>query len=156
MQLHELIRISREFNEANISYACMKGPQLARMLYGKEALKESVDLDIMLVNESELETAHRHLMNLGYGQSNLNDYKSWFAKKIFLLGKREVHYFNAKAGCHVDLHVRAGANTYLTAGRFRKLYTDLRIYDLEGMPVPIVPPEQYLTCLLYTSDAADE
>lgn len=149
LQLHELLRICREFNRSGLSYACMKGPQLAKMIYGREALKESVDLDIMLVNESELETAHRVLIELGYDQSNLHDYKSRFAKKIFLLGKREVHYFNAISGCHVDLHIRAAANAYLTAGRFRDLFTDLQSYDLEGIPVPVLPPEKYLVFLCY-------
>lgn len=149
MQLHELIRVSREFNRKGISYACMKGPQLSRMLYGTEALKESVDLDIMLIHEPELEVVHQHLADLGYNKSNLNDYKSRFSKKVFLLGKREVHYYNVNTGCQIDLHVRAGANTYLTAVRFKGLFTNLQSYYLEGVTVPILPPEKYLVFLCY-------
>ncbi len=149
VQLHELIRISREFNRAGVSYACVKGPQLSQMLYEKEALKESVDLDIMLINFSQLETVHRQLTTLGYDRSNLNDYKGRLAKKIFLAGKREVHYFNPGAGCHIDLHVRAAANAYLTAGRFCNFFSDLQEYDLEGVAVPVLPAEKYLVFLCH-------
>ncbi len=149
VQLHELIRISREFNRTGISYACMKGPQLSRMLYEKEALKESVDLDIMLVNASQLELVHRQLAVMGYDRSNLNDYQGWLARKMFLLGKREVHYFSSDTGCHVDLHVRAVANAYLTAGRFCNFFSDLQEYNLEGIAVPVLPSEQYLVFLCH-------
>ena len=45
-QLQELIRITGDFQEAGIPVVVLKGPQLARMVHGREALKESVDLDI--------------------------------------------------------------------------------------------------------------
>ncbi len=149
VQLHELIRIGREFNRTGISYACVKGPQLSRMLYEKEALKESVDLDIMLVNASQLDIAHEQLMILGYDRSNLNDFKGWLGRKMFLLGKREIHYLNSDAACHVDLHVRTFANAYFTAGRFRNFFSDLQKYDLEGVTVPVLPAEKYLVFLCH-------
>lgn len=149
VQLNELIRIGREFNRKGISYACIKGPQLSRMLYEKEALKESVDLDIMLVNVSQLKIANRQLVVLGYDRSNLNDFKGWLGRKMFLLGKREIHYLNSDAGCHVDLHVRTIANAYFTAGRFRNFFSDLQKYDLEGVTVPVLSAEKYLVFLCH-------
>ena len=57
-QLQELIRITGDFQEAGIPVVVLKGPQLARMVYGREALKESVDLDLLLVHDTDLEKAH--------------------------------------------------------------------------------------------------
>jgi hypothetical protein len=149
VQLHELLRVCSNFNESGTAYACIKGPQLARMLYGKEALKESVDLDIMLVKASDLGQVHRQLAVLGYTRSNLNDHKSWISRKIFLIGKREVHYFNPGSRCSIDLHLRAGANTYLTRERFRDFYSDLETYALENSQVHVLPQEKYLVYLCY-------
>ena len=148
-QLHELIRVTACFEKAGISVVVIKGPQLARMIYGREALKESVDLDLMLVHESGLEQAHVLLAELGYTQSNLNAYPGKTSRKIFLIAKREVHYFNPEKGCHIDLHIRPGSNTYLTTGVFRDFYDRLETYDLEGNPVQVLPPEKYLVYLCY-------
>jgi len=148
-QLGELIRVARGLSHAGIAFVVIKGPQLARMLYGREALKESVDLDMMLVCESDLERAHLLLSGMGFTQSNLNAYPGKFSRKIFLIAKREVHYVNPVSQIHIDLHLRAGANTYLTAGRFRNFFEPLETFDVEGQPVNILLPEQYLSYLCY-------
>src|SRR3990172_2597529 len=74
IQLHELTRIAKGLNEAGIGYVCVKGPQLARMIYGREALKESVDLDIMLAHTMDLQAVHGIITGLGYTRSNLDNY----------------------------------------------------------------------------------
>jgi hypothetical protein len=148
-QLGELIRVAQGLNQAGIAFVVIKGPQLARMLYGREALKESVDLDIMLVRESDLEQAHVLLSGIGFTKSDLNGYPGKHSRKIFLIAKREVHFMNPASQVHIDLHIRAGANTYLTAGRFRHFFETLETFYLEGQPVTILPPEQYLAYLCY-------
>jgi hypothetical protein len=149
VQLHELIRITGMFREAGIPVVVIKGPQLARMIYGREALKESLDLDILLVHDGELGRSHSLLAGLGYGQSNLNARRGKISRNIFLIGKREVHYINPGNGCHIDLHIRPGANTYLTAGSFSRIFDSLEPYDLEGQPVQVFTAEQYLVYLCY-------
>jgi hypothetical protein len=148
-QLQELIRVTGGLQAAGIPHVVIKGPQLARMIYGREALKESLDLDIMLVHSSGQEPAHTQLTGMGYMQSNLNAYTGILPRRIFLTGKREVHYFNPANKCHIDLHIRPGANTYLTAGLFRDFFTRLEDFDLEGHPVQVLPPEQYFVYLCY-------
>jgi hypothetical protein len=103
----------------------------------------------MLVRESDLEQAHILLSGMGFTQSDLNAYPGKHSRKIFLIAKREVHYVNPVTQVHIDLHIRAGANTYLTAGRFRHIFESLETFDLEGQPVNILPPEQYLAYLCY-------
>lgn len=148
-QLHELIRIAGDFQQAGIPVVVLKGPQLARMVHGREALKESVDLDILLVQGTDLGKAHLLLKEAGYTQSNLNIHRGKLSRKIFLIAKREVHYFNPRNKTHIDLHARAGANTYLTDNLFRHIFDELETFDLDGQPVTIFAREQYLVYLCY-------
>jgi hypothetical protein len=148
-QLQELIRVTGGFQRAGIPVVVLKGPQLARMVYGRNALKESVDLDILLVHGTDLEQAHLLLTADGYNQSNLNAHRGKLSRKIFLIAKREVHYFNPRNRSHIDLHLRAGANTYLTNSLFRDVFNELEIFDLDGNPVTIFAREQYLVYLCY-------
>ena len=148
-QLHELIRVTRSLQEAGIPFAVIKGPQLARMVYGRETLKESVDLDVMLTDPSDLARLHEKLTELGYGWSNMNPYKTAWSRRIFLEAKREVQYVNLKNQICIDLHVRPGANTYLTEPLFRDFFTDLVAFPLEGTDMPVLPPEKYFVYLCY-------
>jgi hypothetical protein len=148
-QLQELIRITANFQQTGIPIVVLKGPQLARMVYGREALKESVDLDVILVHTTDLERAHLLLTGAGYTQSNLNAHRGKLSRKVFLIAKREVHYFNPRNRSHIDLHARAGANTYLTDGLFRHIFDYLQTFDLDGQSVTIFSREQYLVYLCY-------
>lgn len=148
-QLHELIRIAGELRKSGIPAVVVKGPQLARMIYGREALKESLDLDILLVQGTDLQKAHTLLTVAGYTQSNLNEHKGKLSRKFFLIAKREVHYFNPRTRSHIDLHVRAGANTYLTEKLFSHIFDELDTFDMDGQPVTIFSREQYLVYLCY-------
>jgi hypothetical protein len=148
-QLLELIRVTGDFQQAVIPVVVLKGPQLARMVHGREALKESVDLDLLLVHDTDLEKAHLLLTTAGYTQSNLNIHPGKLSRKIFLIAKREVHYFNPGNRSHIDLHVRAGANTYLTDHLFDGIFSELDTFDLDGHLVTIFAREQYLAYLCY-------
>jgi hypothetical protein len=148
-QLHELKRIAAALKENNIGFVVIKGPQLSRMLYGREALKESVDIDIMLVSQPDAEQAHEVLTRLGYTWSNLDYYKTRLKKSIFIKARREVHYISPANGNHIDLHIRPGASTYMTAGLFRNFFDGLERFDIEGIGLPVLPLEKYLVYLCY-------
>jgi len=148
-QLNEMKKIAGILSEKKIPFVCIKGPQLSRMLYGREAIKESVDLDIMLVDSNHLRKVHEIFTRLGYTESNLNDFPDSWHRKIFLIAKREVHYFNKENRCAIDLHIRPGANTYLTAKNFSGFLGGLTTYDLEGTPINVLPDEAYFVYLCY-------
>jgi hypothetical protein len=148
-QLNELKKIAAILNGRSIGYVCIKGPQLTRMLYGREALKESVDLDILLRDGSDLMTLHGILSGLGYTQSNLNHYPGTLRRNIFLVAKREVHFFNKINRCAIDLHIRPGANTYLTEKRFTGFLKDIKPFDLDGTTVSIMNDEAGFVYLCY-------
>jgi hypothetical protein len=65
----ELLRILQLFEDQNILAIPFKGPVLAAVLYGNLALREFVDLDI-LVREQDILKARQILSNQGY-QSNV-------------------------------------------------------------------------------------
>ncbi len=148
-QLHELRRIAMALQENRLAFVVIKGPQLSRMLYGREALKESVDLDIMLLNPGDFDRAHAVIKDLGYTWSNLNGFSSGFARKLFLHAKREVAYASPVTRNNIDLHVKPGSNTYRTARLFRDFFAGLESFDLEGFGMPVLPPEKYLAYLCY-------
>lgn len=148
-QLNELKRIVVRLNDNGIPSVVIKGPQLSRMLYGREAMKESVDLDIMLVNGNDLPTVHGLLTEAGYTRSNLNDYPGKVRRKLFLIAKREVSYYHPGNKIAIDLHIRPGANTYCTENRFGDFFQRLQQYDLEGTPVTILSDEAYFVYLCY-------
>ena len=148
-QLHEMIRVTGNLEKSGATVVAVKGPQLARMLYGREALKESVDLDLMLVREAGTDRAYTRLKELGYMQSDLDQHTGRISRKIFLTAKRELDFLNPENGCRIDLHVRPGSNAYLTARFFKGFFADLETYDLEGSPVWVLPTEQYLVYLCY-------
>ncbi len=148
-QLLELTRVSKTFHEAGIAYASVKGQQLSRMLYGRQAQKESIDLDILLARPADLEKAHMVLNSIGYTRSPLSRYKGKFPRWIYLIAKREVDYFNPSNQCRIDLHVRPGANTYLTAYHFRNFFMELESTLIDGYPIFIPPQEQYFAYLCY-------
>jgi hypothetical protein len=148
-QLNDLKRIAGRLNDSGIRNVVIKGPQLSRMLYGREAMKESVDLDIMLVKGNDLPEVHTLLTEAGYTRSNLNDYPGAFRRKLFLVAKREVSYYNTALRIAIDLHIRPGANTYRTEHRFGDFFERLQQYDLEGTRVTVLSDEAYFVYLCY-------
>ncbi len=148
-QLRELLHLSDLLTSRQIPFVTIKGPQLARMIYGREAYKESLDLDILLKYATDLQKVHDLFRQEGYSRSNLNLYKRHFTRKIFLVAKREINYFNPANKMHIDLHIRAGANTYLTAQYFSHVFDHVETDPVEGHPVPVFSPDQYLVYLCY-------
>jgi hypothetical protein len=148
-QLNELKRIMDSLNNNGILSLVIKGPQLSRMIYGREALKDSVDLDLMLVDGNDLPAVHSLLTNSGYSRSNLNDYPGSFRRKLFLIAKREIFYYNPGLKIAIDLHIRPGANTYLTEHRFSDFFQRIKPYDLEGTSVTVLSDEAYFVYLCY-------
>jgi hypothetical protein len=148
-QLNELISICKNFNTAELPYAIIKGPHLARMLYGTSAVKVSVDLDILMVHPEDLFGFHNVFLHAGYTCYEQKLLKSAWKQKLYIAAKRELHYFNRIAGYAVDLHVKPFANTILTNRRHRNFFSDLERIPFEGITIPVLPPEKYFVYLCH-------
>jgi hypothetical protein len=148
-QLHELIALCKSLHQKGLSYAIIKGPHLARMLYGNEAVKVSVDLDILMVNPEDLPDFHAVIVHAGYACTQQKLLTGNWKQRLFISAKREVHYYNHMARCAVDLHVKPLANTILTAHRYRDFFADIEQVAFEGISIPVLPPEKYFVYLCY-------
>lgn len=148
-QLNELIALCKGLNLKGIRYAVIKGPHLARMLYGNAAVKVSVDLDIMMVDPDDLHAFHEVFVEAGYSCIEQKLLTGTWKQRMFISAKREVHYFNSKAGCAVDLHVKPLANTILTANRYKDFFSDIEQVPFEGITIPVLPAEKYFVYLCY-------
>lgn len=149
IQLHELGNISTLFREAGISFVVVKGPQLASMLYGKKALKESVDLDIMLGDKSCFDDASAVLTKAGFELISMKSNLPGMLKNVYIEAKREMAFMNREKRIFVDLHLKPSPNSYFSSARFRDFLKKKEVYALEGISVPILPPEKYLVFLCH-------
>ncbi len=91
----ELLRILQHFEAEQILAVPFKGPVLAAVLYGSVALREFVDLDI-LVREADVPKAREILSNLGYG-SNLTS-------AVVIPDANNIELHSAATGIMVELH----------------------------------------------------
>ncbi|MBB6671456.1 nucleotidyltransferase domain-containing protein [Cohnella nanjingensis] len=97
----ELDRVSRSLTKRGVRSLALKGPALARQLYGDISLRTSKDLDI-LIPVDDLRQAERLLQELGYEADEpipygLGDWK-W---KI-----HHVSFTNPNTGIQVEVHWR--------------------------------------------------
>lgn len=149
IQLSEMKRLNALMDREGICHVFIKGGTLSRMIYGKELFKVSGDIDILLCNPSDFSATHKMLENCGYLSPHLQEKRSELSRKLFLMAKREAYYINRERKCMVDLHIRPGANTYLTRNRFREFFTDLRKFTFEGSELTVPGNEKYLAYLCY-------
>ena len=149
VQAHELKKICLILNREAIGFTVIKGTSLSAIIYGKDVFKTSTDLDIMLHKPSDFQHVHRILEGAEYFSEHMNKRPSLFKRNLFLLAKREAYYVNRRQKCLVDLHIRPGANTYLTRKYFREFFKDLRSYNFEGIELFIPSNEKYLVYLCY-------
>ena len=148
-QLNELLSLCSSLNNRGIRYAIIKGPHMARMLYGKEAVKVSVDLDILMVDPDDLPAFHEVFITAGYTCFEQRLLTSTWKQRLFVSAKREVHYFNRNTRCAIDLHVKPLANTIITRYRCSDFFSDLRHLPFEGITIPVLPPEKYFVYLCH-------
>ena len=148
-QLSELILLCKNFNQKGIHYAVIKGPHLARMLYGNAAVKVSVDLDFLMVNPGDLPHFHKVFSDAGYSCTVQKLITGNWKQRLFIAAKREVPYYNPVARCAVDLHVRPAANTLITRHFYSYFFSDLEQVPFEGITIPVLPAEKYFVYLCY-------
>jgi hypothetical protein len=103
----ELITIAKAFAEARIPVLPHKGPLLAQTAYGDLAMRQFVDLDL-LIHPADLPRSITVLAGLGYfPQSDL----AWLSPGTLLKWTGEVPYTSPE-GTGVDLHWRLTPSHY--------------------------------------------
>jgi hypothetical protein len=149
LQLHELLRLCEIFGDKGISYVVIKGPQLSRMLFGKEVLKESADLDIMLDGKGQFDEVRDILEYQYYQEISASRRMKKLRKWMFIEARREVVFVNQNNGIVLDLHLKPAPNAYLTSSLFRGFLADKRMFKLEDRDVPVLQDEKYFVFLCH-------
>lgn len=137
----ELLRLVRTFREQHVPLMPYKGPVLASLAYGNLALREFIDLDI-LVRKRDIPEARQLLVSAGYRQidSPTSDYEA-----AFLQSQRE--YVFIRDGTVVELHWAVTPRNYSFPLDPEGLWERLQQVPLGGEKVSTFSMEDLLLIL---------
>jgi putative nucleotidyltransferase-like protein len=129
----ELLRLLRLFRARGLPAIPFKGPLLAASAYGSLALREFVDLDI-LVHPRDIPNAKDLLVSAGYRpQQHPPDW--------------ECHFIPQQGSWLVDLHQRIAPEYFPTTAAFEDLWAGLVPVCVGHTTVLTLPPEDLLITL---------
>lgn len=149
LRLNELLQLCRQFNEQGLKYVVIKGPHMAQLLYGKKAVKFSVDLDFLMASEDDVNIFCNNLLKTGYHCVERGLKTRAWKQKMIILARREIHFAKVGAGIAIDLHTRPFANTLFTKGLYSGFFSDIEQVIFEGVTIPVLPDEKYFVYLCY-------
>lgn len=101
----ELVRIARLFGEAGISFLSVKGPLLARSLYGDVGGRHAGDLDLLIAPE-QLAQADAVLLAAGCRRSQPDFDLTPRQRREYLQLRHEFEYFNDAAQVRIEVEWR--------------------------------------------------
>lgn len=108
----ELVRIVKLCSEEGIKVICLKGPVLARQLYGDIALRHIVDIDL-LVDIQDIKKIHLILIRQGYETGHPELFSSSLHWKVFKKSKHHVPYHQKGKMVYLELHFRLFKNIHV-------------------------------------------
>lgn len=141
--VNELIKLLDLLDRQGISAIPFKGPILATTVYGNLALREFLDLDI-LVHERDLVKAKDLLFSAGYHLwQPLTDAQ----EASHLHSEHSYTFIQADRKVHVDLHWRLTQRHHSFALDPERLWARAPRVSLAGRTVLSLPPEEMLLIL---------
>lgn len=144
VRLQEWRRILQGFEAANISVISFKGPPLALQAYGDVALREFVDLDLLIQPGDVLRTRDL-LIREGY---RLRSPQRGDADEALLRsGNRQLDFANDERGIFIDLHWGALHEMFSFQLPIDQLFRSARVEDNGGGPFLALSPEHLLLYL---------
>ncbi|WP_233531870.1 nucleotidyltransferase domain-containing protein [Paenibacillus alkalitolerans] len=124
----EMERLCRSLQENGVSPLVLKGPVLAKELYGDLSLRTSKDLDI-LIPMADIEKAEEILTSLGYAcENNVPRVFNWKWKK------HHISYFHPQTKIEVEIHWRLNSDMGKEPP-FEELWERRRTSSLTSYPV---------------------
>lgn len=102
----ELVRIARLFGDAGIPFLSVKGPLLARSLYGDVGGRHAGDLDLLIAPE-RLADADRTLREAGCRRSQPDFELTLRQWREYQRLKHEFEYFNDTTGVRIEVEETA-------------------------------------------------
>jgi hypothetical protein len=138
----ELVKILELFEGSGISGIPIKGPALAKAVYGDVTLRQYDDLDI-LVREGEVAAATKLLFSLGYTPV-VTEVGS--EAETFLKGEGECGFFSPCGRYQVDIHWQMVPRSFLAFDLMGLRERSLRL-SLQGVEVRTLSAEDRLFLL---------
>lgn len=142
----ELIRVMELFEKQGVRAISLKGPILARSLYGDISLRTSKDLDI-LINLEDIETAETILVNGGYEKEGIADSLSAKQKDILNRANHHIIYFNKKLNIEIELHWRYFYESYNF--RFEELWASKIEAEIFSKRINVLSAEENFLFLAF-------
>ena len=138
----ELVRLLKVFGAHGVPAVPYKGPALAASVYGNLALRQFIDLDI-LVHRRDVPKAKALLISAGYRPQ----YRLTPAQEAALLGSRGTYVFTRDDGkSTVELHWQI-VEHFSSPLKLDRLWGRRRHTLLGGELIPILSPEETLLIL---------
>lgn len=122
----EMERINELFKENNIRLLFLKGPVIAKDLYGDISLRTSRDLDI-LISINELEKVETFLLKFGYERTEV-------PTPFWKLRNHHVTYFHPYKGIIIEIHWRLHPQS-INEPSFDDLWKRRRISDVSSYSI---------------------
>lgn len=117
----ELVRFVKQCREQGIRVICLKGPALARQLYGDIALRHIMDIDL-LVDLQDVKKIHQLLTRQGYETGHPELFSSSLHWEVFKRSKHHVPYFHKGKSLSLELHFRLFKNIHVFPNRELKAW----------------------------------
>jgi hypothetical protein len=133
----ELFRILEDFSQANIDIILVKGPVISMLAYGDVAMRNYVDLDLLL-RHRDIQSATKHMLALGF-DPDVPEAAIW-------AGKIPGEYLFKRSGTQrvVELHTERTFRYYPKPMRVEDLFTRKRLLLLDGREMPALSLEDEL------------
>jgi len=137
-----LLALVEAFERAGIPLLTLKGPALAQQLYGDPAMRDSLDLDL-LVPAAQVESAAALLESRGYA---LESELGWLGVRELARRCTELT-FRSAAGTAVDLHWATSPADFPCAIPEARMWASVGSVSIAGHHVPVLSPACQLVYL---------
>lgn len=145
----ELGRIFQLFEDEGLPVLALKGPILALQAYDDAALRNYVDLDILVPRE-RFSKADRLLRTIGYKYSSEKQKLTGWRKRLALYIFGQWQFRRKKGALDVDLHTRVMPPGYTLASDFGLFWERSRPVQLqEDVTVQAFAPEDMVLILAH-------
>jgi Uncharacterised nucleotidyltransferase len=139
----ELVKLSRLFESQQVPMMSFKGPILAQIAYGNLALRQFVDLDI-LVAEADVVATSRLLVSQGYeSQFTLTDRQ----QTVYTELRSEQWFWHEEKQLCIDLHWSILPKHYSFTPDPQLLWTKIDLVEFGAQSVATLSPEHLLLFL---------
>jgi Uncharacterised nucleotidyltransferase len=140
-QIAELNRVARLLAQAGIRSLVIKGPVLSVLAFGDPALRQSVDVDLLVDPEMALE-ADRSIVQAGYLRVSPNFELTPTRYEAYRRFRNQFAYYSRSLDLVLELHWRLSSNLHLLPLEATTLWSRPERVRVAGTYVATLPDEE--------------